>query len=160
MTFNYDYMPQARRITHTNNARLGFLSIMKHLRVLADDPDSPYHGVQVLPHLDHADPVRDKWALTEGTEYLASVMFDAQRYPLEENIDLTTEYVKKYGRNILIEGIMDDLSVFHAHEKINEDVTDDYPERADKYLKKQKWIFSLQIWGLNNNLRVSAKTFT
>ena len=138
MTFNYDYMPQAQRITHTNNARLGFLSIMKHLQVLADDTGSPYYEIQVLPHLDHADPVRDKWALTEGTEYLASVMFDAQRYPLEENIELTTEYVKKYGNNILIEGIMDDLSVFQAHEKKSKTEGDDYPERVYDYMKKTK----------------------
>jgi fructose/tagatose bisphosphate aldolase len=138
MTFNYEYMPQAQRITATNDARLGFLSNMKHLQVLADDPASPYYGVQVLPHLDHADPVRDKWALTEGTEFLASVMFDAQRYPLEENVALTTEYVKAYGNKILIEGIMDELSVFQAHEKHSVVETDDYHERAYDYLKKTK----------------------
>ncbi len=138
MTFNYDYMPQAQRITRTNDARLGFLSVMKHLQVLADDPDSPYYGVQVLPHLDHADPSRDNWALTEGTDFLASVMFDAQKYPLKENIELTTAYVKKYGKKLLIEGIMDDLNVFQAHEKLKSDSVDDYPERAFEYVKKTK----------------------
>ena len=117
MTYNYDYMPQAQRITHTGNARLGFLSILQHLNVLAGDPQSPYYNIQVLPHLDHADPARDKWALTEGTKYLSSVMFDAQKYPLEENINLTKEYVKNYRDKVLIEGIMDELSVHEAHEK-------------------------------------------
>ncbi len=138
MTYNYDYMPQAQRITITNDARLGFLSIMKHLQILADDPGSPYYDVQVLPHLDHADPFRDKWALTDGTDYLASVMFDAQKYPLKENIDLTTEYVKEYGKKVLIEGIMDELSVFRAHEKQTVQNVDDYPERAYDYVKKTK----------------------
>ena len=138
MTFNYDYMPQAQRITRTNDARLGFLSIMKHLEVLADDPGSPYYEVQVLPHLDHADPFRDKWALTEGIDFLASVMFDAQKYPLKENIELTTSYVKEFGDKVLIEGIMDELSVFHAHEKKAGPVVDDYPERAFNYIKKTK----------------------
>ncbi len=136
MTFNYEYMPQAQRITRSNDARLGFLSVMKHLQLLADDPGSPYYGVYVLPHLDHADPSRDKWALTEGTEYLASVMFDAQRYPLKENIELTRAYVKDYGGKLLIEGIMDELSVFQAHEKHGADSSDDYPERAYDYVKK------------------------
>ena len=136
MTFNYEYMPQAQRITATNDARLGFISNMKHMQVLANDPASPYYGVQVLPHLDHADPVRDKWALTEGTEYLASVMFDAQRYPLKENIELTTEYVKNYKSKVLIEGIMDELSVFAAHEKQADTTIDDYHIRANDYMKK------------------------
>lgn len=138
MTYNYEHMPQAQRITSTKDARLGFLSNMKHLQVLANDSGSPYYGVQVLPHLDHADPVRDKWALTEGTEFLASVMFDAQKYPLKENLELTTGYVKKYGKKILIEGIMDELSVFQTHEKHVANIADDYPERANDYVKKTK----------------------
>lgn len=136
MTYNYDYMPQAQRITKSANARLGFLSMMKHLQVLTDDPGSPYYNVHVLPHLDHADPFRDKWALTEGTDFLASVMFDAQKYPLKQNMELTIEYVREYGKKVLIEGIMDELNVFQAHEKKSNLVDDDYPERAYDYLKK------------------------
>jgi len=136
MTYNYDYMPQAQRITRSNDARLGFLSVMKYLQVLADDPGSPYYGVHVLPHLDHADPFRDKWALSEGTDFLASVMFDAQKYPLKENIELTTAYVKEYGKKVLIEGIMDELSVSQAHKKQVTSNADDYPERAYNYVKK------------------------
>jgi len=136
MTYNYEHMPQAQRITSTKDARLGFLSMIKHLQVLADDPGSPYYGVYVLPHLDHANPVRDKWALTEGTEFMASVMFDAQKYPLKENLELTTEYVKNYGKKVLIEGIMDELSVFQTHEKHASNIADDYPARAYDYVKK------------------------
>lgn len=153
MTFNYDYMPQAQRVTQTGNARLGFLSVIKHLQVLADDPGSPYYRVHVLPHLDHADPFRDKWALTEGTEFLASVMFDAQKYPLKENIELTKAYVKEYGENILIEGIMDGLNVFQAHKKKDSDTVDDYPERAYDYLKKTKVDFLVADLGTEQQSR-------
>ncbi|HET6558998.1 MAG TPA: class II fructose-bisphosphate aldolase [Prolixibacteraceae bacterium] len=138
MTFNYEYMPQAQRMTYTNDARLGFLSNIQHLKVLAGDKESPYYGINVLPHLDHADPVRDKWALTEGTDYLASVMFDAQKYPIKENVELTTAYVKKYSNKVLIEGIMDELSVFQAHEKEADTMIDNYPERAFEYVKNTK----------------------
>ena len=54
---------------------------MAHLKELCGRPDSPYASVRALPHLDHAHPERDEWALTEGLEYLSSVMFDAQEYP-------------------------------------------------------------------------------
>jgi len=137
MTFNYEYMPQAQRITWTDNARLGFLSNIGHLKVLTDDTASPYYRLHVLPHLDHADPVRDQWALTEGTKFLASVMFDAQKYPLMDNLNLTREYVRNYGKKVLIEGIMDELSVFQSHEKDALAVAvDDYAERAYDYMKR------------------------
>lgn len=138
MTYNYENMPQAQRVTHTNDARLGFLSNIKHLQVIGDDPRSPYYGVYILPHLDHADPYRDKWALTQGTDFLASVMFDAQKYPLKKNLELTNDYVKNYGKKVLIEGIMDELSVFQAHKKHSVEETDDYPERAYDYVKNTK----------------------
>ena len=135
MTFNYEYMPQAQRITHMKDSRMGFLSIIKYLDTLTNDPRSPYYNVHVLPHLDHADPFKDKWALTVGTEYLSSVMFDAQKYPLEQNIQLTTEYVNTYKDTVYIEGIMDELSVHAGHEKQSVQ-SDDYHVRAYDYVKK------------------------
>ena len=135
MTFNYEYMPQAQRITFTNDARLGFISMMNHLRVLSNDQKSPYYNIKVLPHLDHADPEKDKWALTEGTDYLASVMFDAQKYPLEDNIKMTSAYVKKYKNKLMIEGIMDQLKVSVTDKKSSSDY-DNYPEKALDYIKK------------------------
>ena len=111
MTYNYQYMPQARRATYGQNPKEGFKSIMEHLRILCGSEDSSYSNVYVLPHLDHADPLKDRWALTEGIEYLASVMFDAQKYNYEENLQMTREYVKNHGRDVLVEGIMEELSV-------------------------------------------------
>ena len=135
MTYNYEYMPQAQRITFTKDPRLGFLSQMQHLRILANDPKSPYYNITVLPHLDHADPVKDKWALTEGTDYLASVMFDAQKYPLEDNIKMTTDYVRQYKNKVMIEGIMDQLSVSVSNKKRTTSY-DNYPEKALEYINK------------------------
>jgi len=135
MTFNYEYMPQAQRITFTNDARLGFISMMSHLRVLSNDPKSPYYNIKVLPHLDHADPEKDRWALNEGTDYLASVMFDAQKYPLKDNIKMTSNYVNKYKNKLMIEGIMDQLNVSLTNKK-NSPVYDNYPEKALDYIKK------------------------
>jgi fructose/tagatose bisphosphate aldolase len=135
MTFNYPYMPQAQRVTHCKDARLGFQSVMENLHVLCDSPDSPYKNIVVLPHLDHADPERDLWALTEGTKYLASAMFDAQRYPFERNVEMTRDYVAKYGREIMIEGIMEELVVADKHAKADVPAIDGYLEKADKYVK-------------------------
>ena len=136
MTFNYPYMPQAQRVTRTGDAKFGFLSIMEHLALLCGTKDAPYGRVQVLPHLDHADPSRDLWALTEGTKYLASAMFDAQVYPRDENIAMTRDYVKHYGRELLVEGIMEELTVSAMHEGHGNTAEDAYPTLAAEYVRE------------------------
>ena len=130
MTYNYRYMAQAGRVTHCGDLKTGFLSIMEHLRLLCYAPDSPYANVTVLPHLDHADPERDWWALTEGLPYLASVMFDAQKYTSKENRALTSDYIRVHGKDILVEGIMEELSVEGKQRSVADDT---YIDKANQY---------------------------
>jgi fructose/tagatose bisphosphate aldolase len=132
MTGNYRHMAQSARVTYSKDAKTGFLALMQYLKLLCGNDGSPYSCVDALPHLDHADPDKDVWALTEGLQYLASVMFDAQYYPLEKNIALTSDYVKKYSDRVLIEGVMDELSVKDKKSGYR----DDYVELAAEYLKK------------------------
>ena len=137
MTYTYPCMAQAKRITASAVPEIGFRSIMTQIRTLVDSPESPYKDIIVLPHLDHADPERDFWALTKGTGFLASAMFDAQRFPAEKNLEMTADYVKQYSKEILIEGIMDELPVEAMHAKTVERISDeDYPERAADYVKR------------------------
>lgn len=133
MTFTYPYMPQAVRITHSGNAPAGFLSNMAHLKILCDGPHAPYPNVVVLPHLDHADPKRDKWALTEGLPHLATVMFDGQKYPFADNLEWTREYVKTYGDQVMVEGIIEELSVEGQKHAVQHD---DYVEKAVRYIRE------------------------
>jgi fructose/tagatose bisphosphate aldolase len=130
MTFNYSHMPQAQRATYSRRAIQGFVSVMEHVRTLCAAKDSPYYNVCVMPHLDHADPETDIWALTEGTKYLASVMFDAQRFNLPENIARTARYVEQYGREVLVEGIMDVLKVSDGTQSRS---GGDYVEKARRF---------------------------
>ncbi len=134
MTFTYPYMPQAARITYSGDPRAGFISNMEHLKALCDGPDAPYSRVVVLPHLDHADPKRDRWALTEGLPYLATVMFDAQKYALEDNLAWTAEYVKTYGDQVLVEGIIEQLSVSGGRSQAVQ--RDSYVEKAVDYMAR------------------------
>ena len=110
-TFTYPHMPQCRRFLYCQDPKTGILSHFAYLNVLAGSKYSPYKNVAVLPHLDHANPVRDRWALTCALPYFSSVMFDAQLYPFEENMALTAEYVKNYGNDVLVEGILESLNV-------------------------------------------------
>ena len=132
MTSHYPYMQQTARVTRCGDMKIGLLSIMQHCKLLCDGPEAPYAKVDVLPHLDHADPVRDRWELTEGLAWLCSVMFDAQTLPYEENLQLTKEYVRKYGSQVLVEGVIEGLSV--GGEKTASQ-RDDYVEKAVKYVR-------------------------
>jgi fructose/tagatose bisphosphate aldolase len=131
MTGTYPHMPQARRATYSGDPRVGFLSVMAHLRLLTDGDAAPYHTVAALPHLDHHDPVNDRWALTEGVEHVATVMFDAQKYPLDENIALTRDYVANYGKHVMVEGILEELSVAGMKDAVQKD---DYIDKARDYI--------------------------
>ena len=130
-TFTYDHMPQAMRMLYCQNPQLGLISHMAHLNALCNDKHSPYKNVLVLPHLDHADPVRDRWALTTGNQYFSSVMFDAQRFPYEENVQMTSEFVKAYGKDVLVEGIMEMLNVEGSSRAVQ---TDNYCDRAKEFV--------------------------
>lgn len=132
-TFTYRHMPQAKRFLYCNDPREGLLSHMEHLKTLCTSKYATYRNIVVLPHLDHADPVYDKWALTVGTQYFSSVMFDAQRFPFEENIAITNDYVKDYGNDVLVEGIMEQLNVEGSATAKRQN---DYVQKAVEYCKK------------------------
>lgn len=132
-TNTYRHMPQAKRFLYCEDARAGIISHMSHLHALTDGKYAPYKNVAVLPHLDHADPVRDKWALTVGTQFFSSVMFDAQCYPYEENMSMITDYINSYGHDVLTEGIIEMLNV---HEGAVATHLDNYCEKAVDYVGK------------------------
>jgi len=133
MTANYDYMKQTHRVTRSRDSKVGLVAALEYCKLLCDGPYAPYPNVAVLPHLDHADPVADRWEMTEAVKYLASVMFDAQKYTYEENVRLTSEYVRQYGSRILIEGIVEGLSVSGEHEARQ---NEDYIERAVDFVRR------------------------
>ena len=132
MTSHYDFMQQTARVTRAGCAKTGLRAVMDYCRLLCDGPDAPYPEVDVLPHLDHADPVKDKWELTEGLDYFCSVMFDAQKYSLDENTRMTADYVKKYGGRVLVEGAVETLGVGNA-KKAHQ--IDGYIEKAVEYIR-------------------------
>ena len=130
-TFTYPHMPQCERFLYCRDPKAGILSHFGQLRALAESKYSPYPNVAVLPHLDHADPNRDRWALTAMVEAFSSVMFDAQLYPFEDNMRMTAEYVRHYGKDVLVEGILESLNVSDGAVSTH---IDNYCENAVRYV--------------------------
>jgi fructose/tagatose bisphosphate aldolase len=90
-------MPRAMGMKHRSNEQTGAFSQMGHLMVLCEDPVVPYRRFVVLPHLDHANPRRDRSALTEGLSQCGSAMFDAQKCAFEDDLVWTRDCVARYA---------------------------------------------------------------
>ncbi|OGS18106.1 MAG: hypothetical protein A3J83_02845 [Elusimicrobia bacterium RIFOXYA2_FULL_40_6] len=108
LTGKYPYRSQVLNFTYSKDYKLGFEVFFKHLEIMMSE-NSPYRSIKVLTHLDHAYPDLDKYALENYTEKFSTVMFDASKCSLEKNIELTKKYVKKYGRDVVIEGCVDTI---------------------------------------------------
>ncbi|MCL1895864.1 MAG: class II fructose-bisphosphate aldolase [Clostridiales bacterium] len=132
MTSQYTHMKQAKRFTYSGDARVGFRAGFEYCRLLCEGPDAPYKNVAAMTHLDHADPARDRWALTENMDLLTSVMFDAQEYPYEENVEMTQAYMREYGGQALVEGIIEGLAAPGREGRRS----DDYIEKAVDFIAK------------------------
>ena len=135
-TFTYSHMPQAERMLYCGNPKTALMSHMSHLHALCGGKYAMYPHVAVLPHLDHADPEKDHWALTAGSQYYSSVMFDAQRFPYEENVKMTSDYVKAYGNDVLVEGIMEMLNVEGGLSDAASRHSENYCELARDFIKR------------------------
>jgi fructose/tagatose bisphosphate aldolase len=131
MTSHYSHMQQSARITRSGNHHVGFRSTMEYCRTLTDGAYAPYANVAAMTHLDHGDPKADLWEMSECTDILSSVMFDAQTYPYEENLEMTRDYVKKYGDRVLVEGIVEGLAVGDGTKAAQRD---DYVDKAAKFV--------------------------
>ena len=134
MTGSYRHMQQCKRVTMSHDLKTGFLTILDSPHELAGRKDSPYYDVLVMPQLDHGDPEADEWIFKYGIEYLAGVMFDCQRFPYEKNVEMTKEYIKNYGKQVMVESAMEELSVLGHYANENKD--ENYVERAVAYMKE------------------------
>ncbi|HVO43818.1 MAG TPA: class II fructose-bisphosphate aldolase, partial [Aggregatilineales bacterium] len=72
---------------------------------------------------------------TEGLPHLATVMFDAQKYPLDDNLAWTRDYVNTYGQRVMVEGIIEELSVAGRTQAVQRDA---YVEKAVRYVAETK----------------------
>ncbi|MCL1897124.1 MAG: class II fructose-bisphosphate aldolase [Clostridiales bacterium] len=132
MTSLYTHMKQAKRITYCGDEKIGLRAGFEYCRMLCEGPDAPYSNVAAMTHLDHADPARDRWALTENMDLLTSVMFDAQEYPYEENVGMTADYMREFGDKALVEGIIEGLAAPGREGK----KSDDYVEKAVDFVSR------------------------
>jgi fructose/tagatose bisphosphate aldolase len=150
ITCQYGHRTQAAYYTHTRRWDTGLKLFLADLRVLTE-ADGPYSKLRVMVHLDHVQPDDDAELLTWDMGAFSSIMFDASKFPFDENIRMTGKFVKERGRNILVEGACDEI--VDATGKVKSELTDS--EKAEKYFRGTG--ADLIVANLGTEHRASAK---
>ncbi len=108
ITNQYDHRTQSAYYTHTRRWDIGLKLFMADLGVLMSS-GSPYENLRVMVHLDHTQFDDDADLLSWDMKQFSSIMFDASKVPLDQNITLTKKFVEAQGSNIVIEGACDEI---------------------------------------------------
>jgi fructose/tagatose bisphosphate aldolase len=129
ITNQYAHRSQSVYYTHTRLWDIGLKLFLADLEVLTSE-GSPFEKLQVMIHLDHTQWDADKQLLEWDMNRFSMIMYDASSLPFDENIRLTSAFVKKHGHEIVIEGACDEI--VDAEGEVRSDLTT--PEQAARYL--------------------------
>jgi fructose/tagatose bisphosphate aldolase len=127
----YDHRTQSVYYTHTRRWDIGLKLFMQDLKILTDE-GAPYEDLRVMIHLDHIQFDDDRELLSWYMRPFSSIMFDASKVSFNENMELTRQFVKEQGSQIVIEGACDEI--VDATGKQKSELTT--PERAEEYMDK------------------------
>jgi fructose/tagatose bisphosphate aldolase len=131
MTNLYPPRPQSTFYSHTGKWNIGLRLFLKDAEILLSK-QSPYSKLRVMLHLDHIQPTVDAKLLKWDMKQFSSIMFDASNYSFEDNIRMTTEFVEKEGKHIVIEGACDEITDAGGNEISNFTT----PEKAERFLSQ------------------------
>ena len=131
-TASYSDRPQLKNYTGLADIREGMLAVRADIERLAR-PDGPFHGLDVIVHLDHAQPGQDDWIIEEHSDFISSVMWDCSHYSLPDNIRMMKEFVDRHAGSFIIEGAVDEIYNY-SPDNVRLDMADriTLPETAER----------------------------
>jgi fructose-bisphosphate aldolase class II len=112
-TASYPDRQQLMNYTSLGDVREGLLAVRSDIERLSRE-DGPYPDLDIIVHLDHAQPGRDDWIIQENEDFISSVMWDCSHYSLRENIAMMKEFVTRYNTSYIIEGAVDEIYNYAA----------------------------------------------
>jgi fructose/tagatose bisphosphate aldolase len=130
ITNQYNHRSQSVYYTHTRQWDIGLRLFMADIDVLTSDA-SPFANLNVMTHLDHTQWDSDAELLQWDMKQFSMIMFDASALPFEENMEKTSRFVEKHGREIVIEGACDEIVDAGGLEKSHLTT----PAQAKRYLE-------------------------
>ena len=141
LTFGYEDMQQADRILRWGTKAEGLAVCFAALDILCGTKGATYYDVVALPHLDHSDAGDEEWVWDAFLDKFATVMVDGSLggRTLEENVDLTTRAVEKYGKHLVLEAAIQRPAVEGAHEAgelVGAESDEAYAQSAKSYIDR------------------------
>ncbi len=133
-TASYEDRQQLKNYTGLADFREGLLAVKADIERLAR-PDGPYHDLDVIVHLDHAQPGQDDWIVEENQDFISSVMWDCSHYSMDENMQMMKTFIAKYKNRFIIEGAVDEIYNYDANNQrtgVIDNITD--PSTAERYV--------------------------
>lgn len=127
ITCTYSHRAQAENYTHTRDYKTGLKLFQNDIKALADK-GCYFENLDVMLHLDHIQ-YNEYELLDSDLSMYSSIMYDASELLLDENIKLTSEFVRKNRDKIVIEGACD--QIVDATGSIHNELTT--PENAFRY---------------------------
>jgi fructose-bisphosphate aldolase class II len=135
-TASYEDRQQLRNYTGLQDFREGIIAIKSDIERLSRK-DGPYPDLDVIIHLDHAQPGEDDWIIEEYGDWLSSVMWDCSKYSMKDNIRMVRDFVTKNKGRFIIEGAVDEIynySTSNEPMEVIDRITD--PETAEQYYRE------------------------
>ena len=135
-TASYEDRQQLKNYTGLQDLREGIIAVKSDIERLTRK-DGPYPDLDVIVHLDHAQPGGDDWIIEEYGDWLSSVMWDCSKYSLKDNIRMVRGFVAKNRDRFIIEGAVDEIYNYSASNEpleVIDRITE--PEAANRYYQQ------------------------
>lgn len=112
-TASYKDRQQLKNYTGLADPREGILAVKSDIERLARD-DGPYSDLDVIVHLDHAQPGTDNWIIEGFQDFISSVMWDCSHFSIKDNIRMMKNFKDQYRSDFIIEGAVDEIYNYNA----------------------------------------------
>ncbi len=132
-TASYEDRQQLKNYTGLSDFREGMLAVRSDIERLSR-AGGPFHRLDIIVHLDHAQPGKDDWILEEHGDMISSVMWDCSHYGMDDNISMMQEFVSANRSRFVIEGAVDEIYNYKAgteKPQVIDNITE--PETAERY---------------------------
>ena len=135
-TASYEDRQQLKNYTGLADFREGMLAVKSDIERLSRS-SGPYADLDVIVHLDHAQPGTDDWIIQEYSGFISSVMWDCSHFSLIDNIRMMKDFVAAHKQDFIVEGAVDEIYNYNANGE-NLGVIDNItsPKVAEKYYRE------------------------
>jgi fructose-bisphosphate aldolase class II len=135
-TASYEDRQQLKNYTGLKDFREGIIALRSDIERLSRK-DGPYPDLDIIIHLDHAQPGEDDWIIEEYGDWLSSVMWDCSKYSMMDNIRMVSDFVGKNRGRFIIEGAVDEIYNYSAGNEpmeVIDNITE--PETAELFYRE------------------------